>query len=102
MITVRLGLLFAAMLIFCGARAQTPSVSKTNYPAIIKDSTERRAKAEREWRRMLDAYGVPQTPPDLYPITYTPRSLLGVSGGIKITSQPGAANDPEGLALREL
>jgi len=51
---------------------------------------------------MLEAYNVPQTPPDLYPITYTPRSLLGVSGGIKITSQPGAASDPEGLALREL
>jgi hypothetical protein len=51
---------------------------------------------------MLEAYNVPQTPPDLYPITYTPRSLLGVSGGIKIVSQPNQRDDPEGLALREL
>lgn len=49
---------------------------------------------------MLDAYKVPQTPPDLYPITYTPRSLLGVSGGIKITGAKTDGNsDP--LALRE-
>lgn len=80
--------------------AQTPSPPKQNYPAVIKDSTERRARAEREWRRMLDSYGIPQTPPDLYPITYTPRSLLGVTGGIKLISfkpEPGSEN----LALRE-
>jgi hypothetical protein len=49
---------------------------------------------------MLDSYGVAQTPPDLYPITNTPRSLLGVSGGIQLlgaTPEPGA----ETFALRQ-
>jgi hypothetical protein len=49
---------------------------------------------------MLDAYGIPQTPPDLYPITNTPRSLLGVSNGIKLLAgkpEPGT----EQFALRE-
>ena len=80
--------------------AQAPGTSKQNYPAVIKDSSDRRAKAEREWRRMLDAYNVPQTPPDLYPITNTPRSLLGVTNGIKLLAakpEPGT----ETFALRE-
>ena len=49
---------------------------------------------------MLDSYGVPQTPPDLYPITNTPRSLLGVSNGIQLLAgkpEPGT----ETFALRE-
>jgi hypothetical protein len=99
MITVRLGLLL--ILTLSGANAQTRTPSKVNYPPVIQDSTERRSKAEREWRRMLDAYSVAPTPPDLYPITYTPRSLLGVSGGIKLTAEPLlAAGDP--LAVREV
>lgn len=100
MILLRLTLLPVLILVVvCDLLAQTPSQTK-NYPAVIKDSTERRARAEREWRRMLDSYGIPQTPPDLYPITYTPRSLLGVTGGIKLISfkpEPGSEN----LALRE-
>jgi hypothetical protein len=78
---------------------QVPSASKQNYPAVIRDSSDRREKAEREWRRMLDSYAVPPTPPDLYPVTGTPRSLLGVSGGIKLlnaTPEPGT----EEFALR--
>ena len=73
--------------------------SKQNYPVMIKDSADQRAKAEREWRRMLDSYGVAQTPPDLYPITDTPRSLLGVSGAIQLL---GAKPEPgtEAFALR--
>ncbi|MFY9556960.1 MAG: hypothetical protein WAV47_19790 [Blastocatellia bacterium] len=66
---------------------------------MIRDSADLKAKAEREWRRMLDAYGVPQTPPDLYPITNTPRSLLGVSGGMKLFSTKPEAGE-ESLALR--
>jgi hypothetical protein len=50
---------------------------------------------------MLAVYGAPQTPPDLYPITCTPRSLLGITGGIKLTSEPLPA-DSDPLALREL
>ena len=84
----------------CDHKPQTPGTVKQNYPSIISDSTDRRAKAEREWRRMLDAYKVPPTPPDLYPITYTPRSLLGVSGGIKLVSAPPDAG-AEKLAPRE-
>jgi hypothetical protein len=101
MTLLRLSSLLAAMLLASyEISAQAPSGAKQNYPAVIKDSTERRARAEREWRRMLDAYSVPQTPPDLYPVTYTPRSLLGVTGGIKLisfTPEPGS----ETVALRE-
>ena len=82
------------------ASPQAPGPAKQKYPAVISDSTDRRAKAEREWRRMLDAYGVPQTPPDLYPITNTPRSLLGVSNGIQLLAgkpEPGT----ETFALRQ-
>lgn len=80
--------------------SQVPNAARQNYPAVIKDAADRRAKSEREWRRMLDSYGVPQTPPDLYPITNTPRSLLGVSDGIKLlTARPEPGT--ETLALRQ-
>lgn len=49
---------------------------------------------------MLDAYGVVQTPPDFYPITDTPRSLVGVSGGIRILDYKPDPGD-ESFALRE-
>jgi hypothetical protein len=89
----------ALMLIGFEVSPQVPKPAKQTYPAVIKDSPDLRAKAEREWRRMLDSYGVPQTPPDLYPITNTPRSLLGVSGGIALL---GAKPEPgtEIFALR--
>jgi len=102
MILIRLTF-FIAVAIFmvgCDASPKVPNTPQKNYPAIIKDSTDRRAKAEREWRRLLEAYEVPQTPPDLYPVIYTPRSLLGVTGGIKIMAakpEPGS----ETIALRE-
>ncbi|HET9529183.1 MAG TPA: hypothetical protein VFQ92_02440 [Blastocatellia bacterium] len=92
-------LLAVSLAIGCEQTPQVPGVAKQNYPAIIRDSPDRRANAEREWRRMLDAYGVAQTPPDLYPIIYTPRSLLGVSGAIDVmpyTPEPGN----EDIALR--
>ena len=77
---------------------QAPAVQKQSYPPVIVDSNDRRARAEREWRRMLDFYHVPQTPPDLYPLTYMPRSLLGVSGGIKIiNTAPGSTLEDIGL-----
>ena len=90
----------AILLVGCDASPQVPNTPQKNYPAIIRDSTERREKAEREWRRMLDAYNVQQTPPDLNPISYTPRSLLGVTGGIQMLAvkpEPGT----ETIALRE-
>lgn len=94
MILIRLTLFLAlALAIGCEQTPQVPGAARQNYPAVIRDSPDSRAKAEREWRRLLDAYAVPQTPPDLYPIIYTPRSLLGVSGGIKImsyTPEPGS------------
>ena len=95
-----LSILVTTLLVGGIASPQTASKSQKNYPAIIKVSAEHRARAERIWRRMLDVYNVPQTPPDLYPITDTPRTLLGVSGGIKIMA---AAPEPgtESLALRE-
>lgn len=101
MILVDLTLLVASMCAaWCLPSAQAPNGAKLNYPPIVKDSPERRARAEREWRRLLDVNGVPQAAPDLYPITYTPRSLLGVAGGIKIMAvkpEPGLETN----ALRE-
>jgi hypothetical protein len=103
MTLIRLTLFIAIAMFLIGcdsASPKVPNAPQKNYPAVIKDSTERREKAEREWRRMLDAYNVPQTPPDLYPIIYTPRSLLGVTGGIQImTVKPEPGN--EIFALRE-
>jgi hypothetical protein len=98
-----LRLIFFLAVIFavgCELSPKVPNSAKQNYPVTIEDSQQRREKAEREWRRMLDFYKVAQTPPDLYPVAYTPRSLLGVTGGIKILA---AAPEPgtEGLALRE-
>jgi hypothetical protein len=84
----------------CELSPKLPNSVKQNYPVVIEDSQQRREKAEREWRRMLDFYKVAQAPPDLYPIIYTPRSLVNVSGGIKIMA---AAPEPgtETLAQRE-
>jgi hypothetical protein len=91
-----------SLLLLAGSNAltQVPGVAKQSYPVVIMDSADRRAKAERDWRRMLDSYAVPQTPPDLYPITNTPRSLVGVTNGIKLLAakpEPGTEN----FALRE-
>ncbi|PYP84831.1 MAG: hypothetical protein DMF61_18815 [Blastocatellia bacterium AA13] len=79
---------------------QAPATQKQNYPPVIVDSNDNRASAEREWRRLLDFYHIPQTPPDLYPLTYRLRSLLGVQGGIKIINLQPAANSTD-IALLE-
>ena len=70
------------------------------YPIAIKDSTERRDHAERDWKRLLDAYGVPQTDPDLYPVTWAPKSLSAIQNGIKIMTSK-AAKETQASALRE-
>lgn len=90
----------AALLAACDSSPKVPNTTQKNYPVILRDSADNRAKAEREWRRMLDAYQVAQTPPDLHPIIYTPRSLLGVSGGIKLLAAPPEPGN-ETTALRE-
>jgi hypothetical protein len=93
---------FIAIILVIGCDL-SPKISveqQQNYPGLIKDSSERRERAEREWRRMLDFYNVPQTPPDLYPIIYTPRSLLGISGGIRIMAAKPEPGTQE-IALRE-
>jgi hypothetical protein len=93
-------LIAAVLLTGCAVSPQVPNAARQNYPAVIKDSVDRRSKAEREWRRMLDAYGIAQTPPDFYPITNTPRSLLGVAGAVQILNYKPDPGD-EALALRE-
>lgn len=95
----------AALLLYgCEAKPQVPGTARQNYPLFIKDSSDGRAKAEREWRRMLDSFGVPQTPPDLYPITNTPRSLLGVSGGLQLVTykpEPGSETFAVRAAMKQ-
>jgi len=53
----------------------------------------RMASPARCLRRATDA-------PDLHPVIYTPRSLLGVSGGIKLLAAPPERGS-ETIALRE-
>jgi hypothetical protein len=74
--------------------------STPDYPVIISESEERRARAEREWKRMLDSYNAPPTPADLYPITSTPRSL-SAAAGIMIVPAKAAASDSDTLTVRE-
>jgi len=90
----------AAATFGCDVAPKVPGARERGYPPIIADSAERRDRAERGWRRLLDTYNLPPTPPDLYPITYTPRSLLGVSGGIKLATVTATRESPN-LALRE-
>src|SRR6185369_14508197 len=90
----------AASLAACDSAPKVPNTTQKNYPVIIRESADSRARAEREWRRLLDAYAVAQTPPDLHPIIYTPRSLLGVTGGIKLLAAPPERGS-ETVALRE-
>jgi hypothetical protein len=92
--------LVATLLAGCDSAPKVPNAAQKNYPVIIHESADNRAKAEREWRRLLDTYTVAQTPPDLHPIIYTPRSLLGVTGGIKLLAAPPERGS-ETVALRE-
>jgi hypothetical protein len=68
----------------CEPSPQTPRTPRQDYAGVIQDSQDRRAKAEREWRRMLEAYNAPPAQPDFYQITYTPRSLSSAAGSIQI------------------
>ena len=85
-----MNLILLSFIMTCAIQAFAASVvQKPAYPPVIADSNDQRARAEHEWRRMLDFYHVPQTPPDFYPSTHLPRSLLGVLDGIKIlNAQP--------------
>ena len=80
---------------------QAPNPPKQNYPAVIRDPADLRAKAEREWRRMLDSYGVPQTPPDLYPITNTPRwgNPSGASNTMQLNPDGSILNAQNFMAI---
>ena len=68
---------------------QSPQIPKArqDYASAIKATPERQAKAEREWRRMLEAYNAPQSKPDLHPITSAPRSLSDAAGKIEMISK---------------
>jgi hypothetical protein len=79
---------FIALSFANGGEQQTPKAGRQDYATAIKESQERRAKAEREWRRLLEAYDAPLSQSDLYPITCMPRSLAGAAAKIQITSSP--------------
>lgn len=101
MISVRVILLAGVVLTAaCELSPQIPSRTRQEYPVLIRDSAERRAKAEREWKRLLDVYKIPQTSADFYPVILTPRSLAGVRDGIKlIAGTAGPSTDQ--TAVRE-
>ncbi|HUK90126.1 MAG TPA: hypothetical protein VLZ81_06975 [Blastocatellia bacterium] len=92
--------IMAAGFAACSMPGKTPLTAEQTYPVAIKDSAERRDRADKDWKRMLDAYNLPQTAPDLYPITYTPKSLPGGNGGIKVMTAK-AAQETQESALRE-
>src|SRR5215472_12178499 len=92
--------ILGAAVLGCDLAPKVPGNQDKGYPPVITDSADRRENAEKAWRRLLETYNLPPTPPDLYPITYTLRSLLGVSEGIKIVTQTATAESPN-LALRE-
>src|SRR6516162_1721621 len=93
-------LVLGAAISGCDLAPRVPGSQDKGYPPIITDSTDRRENAEKGWRRLLDTYNLPPTPPDLYPVTYTPRSLLGVSEGIKFVTLTATTESPN-LGLRE-
>ncbi len=87
-------LLFFLLVTFavaCEPSPQIPGGQKQNAPVVISASPDRLENAERQWKRMLDAYGATQTQPDFHPIIYTPRSLSGVNGLniMKAAPEPG-------------
>jgi len=93
-------LILGAAVLGCDLAPKVPGSQDKGYPPVITDSADRRENAERAWRRLLDTYNLPPTPPDLYPITYTLRSLLGVSEGIKLVTLTPSSESPN-LRLRE-
>lgn len=97
-------LIFAAFLLFaigCAPSTQLPNKEKPKkYPTLIEVSTPRQTLAAQEWRRLLETYGAPSVPADFYPVTFTPRSLQGIEGGIKIMTTAIQPNSEE-VTIRE-
>ncbi len=87
MILFRLSFFMALILAFGGDQSPQIPKARQDYASVIKDSQERRAKVEREWRRMLEAYNAPPSKPDLHPITSAPRSLAEAAGKIDMTAK---------------
>jgi hypothetical protein len=85
----------------CDTSPKVPGTNQPAYPVAINDSPDRHDRAEKDWKRMLDAYNVPETAPDFYPITWAPRSLPGIKDGIKIMAYKAAAKETQDSALRE-
>jgi hypothetical protein len=90
----------ASFAVGCAPAAQTPNGKAKSYPATIQPSPEKQEQAEREWRRLLELQSLPALPPDLDPITHTPRSLSTLPNGIKLTTTSPAAGS-ETIAIRE-
>ncbi|HEY7545061.1 MAG TPA: hypothetical protein VID27_09275 [Blastocatellia bacterium] len=87
MILFRLSFLMTFILAFGGYQSQQTPKAGQSYASVIKDSQEKCAKVEREWRRMLEAYNAPASKPDLHPITCAPRSLGEAADKINIISK---------------
>lgn len=101
MVPARLALLVVvAASAGCNMSGKVPGTPEQSYPVLIQDSPERRERADKDWDRMLDAYDLPHSQPDLYPITYAPKSLPAAKGGIKIMAAK-APKETQESALRE-
>ena len=91
----------------CAAPGQvavnTPQGQPAGYPPVIEDSPARRQVAEQAWTRFLAEWRLPETTPELMPVTYTPRSLPpSLAGRINLITKPGLNPKPGKLDELEL
>jgi hypothetical protein len=98
----KLGLfLFVALLTgACAAPGQvsvnTPQGQPNSYPPVIEDSPARQQAAQEAWRRFLAEWRLPETPPDVLPVSHTPRALpTSLAGRININTKPGKFGETE-------
>ncbi len=88
-----------ATLVNTGFAPLSNGIVQTQNFATFKASNERRERAEREWKRLLESYNLPDTPPDFYPITHTVRSLGPAANQIQIIP-PSENPSPPAEAVR--
>lgn len=90
----------AALLSACAAPGQIagnmPQGQSAAYPPVIEDSPMRQQAAAQAWTRFLADWRLPETAPDLMPVTHTPRGLpAGLAGRVNLNTKPGKFGELE-------
>lgn len=74
----------------------TPQQQPASYPPLIEDSPARKQAAQQAWTQFLTERRLPETNPDLIPVTNTPRTLpTELSGRINVNAKPGKLGETE-------